>query len=75
MFRVYLLIFWIPAVASLVLISVSWGESSRPYLQLLWFAVAVVLQIIGGIFSPVWVVGLVLQAVLAVYLAIRWRLS
>ena len=75
MFRVYLLVFWIPSVASAALLMVSWGELRRPLLHLVWFAAALLLQAGSGVFSPPWVAGLLPQTGLATYLAIRWRVA
>ena len=77
MFQIYLLIFWIPAVASAVTLTVCWSNSilRRPAFQLAWFVLALLCQIVAGLFSPLWAIGLVLQAVLAVYLGIQMKLK
>ena len=77
MFQVYLLIFWIPTIASLLmLLSVRrTGVITRFGLLVLWYFVALVLQVIGQLFSPAWTVGLVLQVLLAVYILIRFKLG
>ena len=74
-FRVYSLVFWIPSVASAALLMLSWGELRRPLLHLVWFAAALLLQAGSGMFSPVWVAGLLPQTGLATYLAIRWKVA
>ena len=77
MFRIYLMIFWIPAIASAVMLVAMWrtGVFTRPMGLVVWYLVALALQVIGGLFSPVWTIGLVLQVVLAVYVAIRFKLA
>jgi len=76
-FAIYTLIFWIPALASGAMLwaSLRTGFLSRPLPFILWFAVALTLQVTGDIFSPAWAIGLGLQAVLAVTLGIKWRLD
>jgi hypothetical protein len=74
-YKAYVLIFWIPAVASAALLMVCWDELRRPLLHLVWFATALILQAGWGVFSPPWVAGMVPQTGLAIYLAIRWKLA
>jgi len=74
-FRAYLFVFWIPSVASAALLMVSWDELRRPLLHLAWFTAALLLQAGSGTFSPLWAAGLLPQTGLAIYLAIRWRVS
>ena len=77
MFQIYLLIFWIPAVASVVALGISWSNSilQRPTLLLAWFVLALFFQIVAGLFSPLWAIGLVLQTILAVYLGIQMKIK
>ncbi len=77
MAEIYFLIFWIPAAASTVGIWIAWscGILRRPILVLAWFGVALLLQLVAYRFSPGWAMGLVLQTVLALYLAIRMKLD
>jgi len=77
MFQIYLLIFWIPAIASLLMLLAvrRTGVITRFGALVLWYLVALVLQVIGGLFSPAWTVGLVLQVLLAVYILIRFKLG
>lgn len=77
MFQIYLLIFWIPAIASLLmLLSVRrTGLFTRFGALVLWYFVALVLQVIGQTFSPAWTAGLVLQVLLALYIVIRLKLA
>ncbi len=77
MTRLYFLIFWIPAIASAVMLFAV-GQTGlitiRPR-HFVWFALALLLQIVGQTLSPAWAVGLALQAVLAIYLAIKFKLG
>ena len=77
MFQIYLLMFWIPAVASAVSLWIAWsnGILAKPLPLLLWFALALFFQLVGAIFSPGWAIGLACQAALAVYLGIRIKLD
>jgi len=73
MFRIYLLLFWVPAIASGLLLAATWrtGILERPSRLLVWFLAALVLQVVSGVFSPIWAVALALQSILGVYLLIR----
>lgn len=77
MFKVYALIFWLPAAAAAVALRLCWSEGllAKPLLALGWFLAALVLQLRTGTFSPPWAVALVLQTLLALYLALRWKLG
>ena len=77
MFQIYLLIFWIPAIASLLLLLTArrTGLLTRLGALVAWYLVALVLQVIGQIFSPAWTVGLVLQVLLALYILIRLKVA
>jgi hypothetical protein len=75
LFNIYLVVFWIPAVASGIFCFLSWEEIRRPLLCLVWFVVALLLQATGTTFSLMWIAGLLLQAVLAIYLWIQRRLT
>jgi hypothetical protein len=70
----YFRLFWAPALASAFLLGLSWAEddsSARPSLTLLaWFASALALQSFTAT-NPLWIVGLVAQTLLAVYLILR----
>jgi hypothetical protein len=72
------MIFWIPILASAVLLFVLWStdEFSRgqALLFLLWCMGAGFLQFVAGSISA-WVIGLVSQVILAIYLSIRWKTS
>jgi hypothetical protein len=73
MFQIYLLLFWVPAIASGLLLAATWrtGILARPPRLLVWFLAALVLQVVSGVFSPIWAVALALQSTLAVYLLIK----
>ena len=77
MFAIYKMIFWLPTIASALMlwISLREGLTSRPAVLLVWFGGALLLQVVAGTFSPAWVVALILQTVLAVSLSIKWKLG
>jgi hypothetical protein len=77
MMQLYFMIFWIPAIASAVMLLAA-SQSGLMVLSprlVIWFGVALLLQIVGQRFSPAWTVGLVVQAILALYLAIKLKLG
>lgn len=67
--------FFLPPVASAVLLAVSWPDRRHPLLCLGWLLGAFVLQWFSGVYSPEWAAGVALQAILAVYLAIRIKVE
>ena len=73
----YLKIFWLPTIASAVmlLIAGNFGFLTNVRTLVVWFGLALFFQIVGDIFSPIWAIGLVLQVVLAVYMAIKIKLG
>jgi hypothetical protein len=73
--QLHQLIFWIPAFVSGILILVLWEELNRPLLYLAWFAGGLLMQAGAPAYSPVWVAAILLQAILAAYLGIRWKLK
>lgn len=77
MLRLYFLIFWIPAIASLLLLMAARRTGLFPRIGLLvvWYFVALALQVVGQTFSPAWTIGLVLQVLLALYVTIRLKLA
>jgi len=77
MASVYFLIFWIPSLASVVMFVISWrsGLLKRPVLVVVLSAFAFCCQSYGYLFSPLWAIGLVLQTIIAVFLAIRIRVD
>lgn len=77
MFRTWTFMFWVPVIAS---VSTGWialasGILARPVPPVLWFLTALLLQFASGPFSMTWVVGLVAQSALAIYLSIRLKLD
>ncbi len=78
MLAIWFMIFWIPPIASAVLLVASWRMGELPPRQLLflasWCLVAALLQFRGGS-TALWVSGLVLQVALGVYLSVRWKLG
>jgi hypothetical protein len=65
----YRILPWLPAAVSGYLLYVLWEDLDRPLLNLVWFAVALLLQTTCGIFSPLWFVGFLAQISLAVRLS------
>ena len=64
--------FWLPPIASTVMLALSSGGlAGAPRAGVACWAVALVFQGLAGLFSPVWVIGLVLQVSVAVYLAVK----
>ena len=76
-FRVWTLMFWVPAVASAVAgcSALGHGIMARPLPHVLWFLTALLLQSASGLFSAAWIAGLVAQSALAIYLSIRLKLD
>lgn len=77
LFRTWMLMFWIPAVAS---VTIGWfalgrGILVRPVPFALWFLASWLLQFASDPFSIAWTAGLVAQSALAIYLSIRLRLE
>jgi hypothetical protein len=64
-------------MASLLLLLTTWrtGIFPRPGMLVVWFIVALALQLVGEFFSPAWTIGLVAQVILAVYVAVRFKLA
>ena len=73
MIEFYLKIFWLPTIASAVMLLIARNSGFLTNMRTLviWFALTLVFQIVGDTFSPLWAIGLVLQVVLAVYMAIK----
>ena len=64
--------FWLPPIASTVMLALSSGGlSNAPRTLIACWVVALVFQGLAGLFSPVWVIGLVLQVMVALYLALK----
>ena len=66
-------LFWVPPIASSLLLLFAWRSGlihpSR-FLAAL-YGVALVCQGLAGLFSPVWVVGLVLHVSVAIWLGLK----
>jgi hypothetical protein len=77
MFAAYYVVFWIPAVASAILLWLGWLDgNARPLLLFVtWFAVALVLQMRADLYSLAWVSALVGQAILAGVLSVKRKLG
>ena len=74
-FTIWRSIFWAPPIASSVMLLLA-GEpaSCVPGSSLPAGGSALVFQGLAGLFSPIWVVGLVLQVIVALFLALKLRL-
>jgi hypothetical protein len=71
----YFQLFWLPALASAGLLAMSWaGGLQRLSFFVTWFLLAVALQYLAP-GTAVWILGLTVQSILAVLLAVRLRLS
>ena len=75
--RTYFQLFWLPAIASAVLIALLWiqrGLSGRAALFVTsWFVLALAAQYVGTTAGVFWVVGLASQSALAVFLLLKHR--
>jgi hypothetical protein len=73
--RVYFQLFWVPAIASAVLIGFLWTQgvlAGRALLVLAcWFLLALAAQYLGTVPGAWWVAGLGLQTALAVFLLVK----
>lgn len=76
-FRIWTLTFWFPLVVSAATgwIALGSGIVARPVPLVLWFVAALLLQFASGPLSMAWIVGLVAQSALAIYLTIRLKLD
>ena len=72
----FTLLFVVPAASSIVMLWSSWREGPfrRPPLLAIWCAVALYFQYRAPTFSALWVVALIAQVVLALYMAIRLKI-
>ena len=74
--RTYFQLFWIPAIASAMLMALLWAQKGRAPLFLIgWFLFALVAQYLGTIAGAWWVACLALQAILAVFLLLEQHLG
>ncbi|MET0225773.1 MAG: hypothetical protein ABW187_04965 [Dokdonella sp.] len=70
------ILFWLPAIASASLMILLDGSlGAQPRLVSLWFAAALLAQVFCAVYSAGWVAGILLQAVLALYLLLRMKLQ
>ena len=73
--RVYFQLFWVPAIASAVLIGFLWTQGvltgRAPLILACWFLLALAAQYLGTVASAWWVAGLGLQTALAVFLLFK----
>jgi hypothetical protein len=73
--KTYFQLFWVPAIASVVLMALLSAQavfSRRALLFLVgWFLLALVAQYLGSAASGMWVAGLALQTALAVFLLLK----
>lgn len=76
-FRIWMLMFWVPPVASAAAgwFALGRGILARPVPLVLWFLTALLLQFASKRFSAAWTVGLVAQSALAISLSIRLKLD
>jgi surface polysaccharide O-acyltransferase-like enzyme len=77
LFRTWMLMFWIPAVASAAIgaFALANGTVVRPAPFVLWFLASLLLQFASEPLSIAWTVGLVAQSALAIYVSIRLKLE
>ncbi len=77
--RLYFLIFWIPAVASAVLLLICWQLEELVgkigVVLIAWFLIALGMQFLSTLMSPFWALGIVLQVMLAIFLSLRLKVS
>jgi hypothetical protein len=77
--RLYLQLFWVPAVASGLLMALLWAqdglEGRAQFLLPGWFLLALAAQYFGTITGGVWIVGLAVQTALAVFLLLKHQLT
>lgn len=70
----YFRLFWVPALASAILLGLSWAEgelSPRATAVLVaWFLSSFALQSVDAT-SPLWITGIVSQTMLAVFLILK----
>jgi hypothetical protein len=75
-FTLWRSLFWIPPIASSLMLFLTWrsGLIFRPGIVAALWGVALVCQGLAGLFSPIWVIGLVLQVFVAIYLGFKLSL-
>ena len=72
-FTLWRSMFWIPPIASTVMLLLAWqvGLLRVPKAITVAWVIALFFQGVAGLFSPVWVVGLIIQVIVALYLALK----
>ena len=77
--KTYFQLFWVPAIASGALMALLWaqdGLSGRaPLFLASWFLLALAAQYLGTTTGVLWVAGLALQTVLAIFLLVNHQLG
>ena len=75
-FTLWRSMFWIPPIASSVILLLAWQVDLLrvPRAVTIGWAVALLFQGVAGLFSPVWLIGLVIQVVVALYLVLKLAL-
>ena len=75
-FTLWRSIFWVPPIASTIMLILGWraGLIQVPRAVTAGWAIALLFQGLAGLFSPIWVAGLVLQVIVALYLALKLAL-
>jgi hypothetical protein len=75
-FTLFRSLFWIPPIASSTMIFLAWRGAllQRPGVIVACWVVALLLQGVAGLFSPMWTAGLVLQVGVALYLGLKLTL-
>jgi hypothetical protein len=73
----YRVAFWLPGIVAAVslVFALKTQILSRPSTAIIVFAVGLILQTMGALFSPAWVLGLVCQVGLAISLQVKFRLD
>jgi hypothetical protein len=77
--KTYFQLFWVPAIASAVLMALLFAQDAlsgrAPLFIASWFLLAFAAQYLGTIASVLWVVGLASQTALAAFLLLKHRLG
>ena len=75
-FALWRSMFWIPPIASTIMLVLGWRTHAIvvPRIVPVGWGIALLFQGLAGLFSPLWVIGLVLQVIVALYLALKLAL-
>jgi hypothetical protein len=77
--KTYFQLFWVPALASAVLMVLLWAQNGfsgrAPLFLASWFLLALTAQYLGTATTIVWAAGLALQTALAVFLLLKHQLG